>query len=62
MIVLRGRARREVRKEDVSEGRFQAKQTNSLRARGPRRLEFRCGPVPVRQPVASQENVTGQHT
>ena len=34
--MLRRRARREARKEGVSEERSQAKQTNSLRARGPR--------------------------
>jgi hypothetical protein len=33
--VLRGRAIREAREEGVSEERYQAKQTNSLRARGP---------------------------
>ena len=37
------------REEGVSEDRFQAKQTNSLRARGPRGLEFRCGPAPEAQ-------------
>ena len=31
---------------------FQAKQTNGLRARGPRGLEFRSGPAPERLPSA----------
>jgi hypothetical protein len=40
MKVLRGRARKEAREEGVSGERSQAKQTNSLRARGPRGLEL----------------------
>jgi len=43
------------REEGVSEDRFQAKQTNSLRARGPRGLEFRCGPANWRNKSQKQE-------
>ena len=51
MTVLRRRARREAREEGVSEERSQAQQANSLRARGPHGLEFRCGPAPERLPA-----------
>ena len=40
------------REEGVSEERFQAKQIKSLRACGPRGLEFRRGPAPERLPAA----------
>ena len=43
------------REEGVSEERFQAKQTNNLRARGPRGLEFHCGLAPERPPAARRE-------
>jgi len=43
------------REKGVSEDRFQAKQTNSLRARGPRGLEFRCGPANWRNKSQKQE-------
>jgi hypothetical protein len=44
-------ARSAKREEGVSEDRSKGKQTNSLRARGPRGLEFRCGPAPGRLPA-----------
>ena len=47
--MLRRRACREAREKGVGEERSQAKQTNSLRVRQPRGLEFRCGPAPVRR-------------
>ena len=51
-IGLGSRASSEKRGEGVSEERFQAKQTDGLRARGPRGLEFRCGPAPERPPAS----------
>jgi hypothetical protein len=52
--VLRRRPRREAREEGVSEERSQAKQTNSLRARRPRGLEFRGWLAPERLPAAGK--------
>ena len=46
ITVLTRRARSEAREEGLSEERSQAKQTNILRARWPRGLEFHCGPAP----------------
>ena len=46
ITVLTRRARSEAREEGLSEERSQAKQTDILRARGPRGLELRCWPVP----------------
>ena len=47
-----GRERGEVTSQTNS---CQQKQTNSHRARGPRGLEFRCGPAPVRLPAARKQ-------
>ena len=65
--MLRRRACREAREKGVGEERSQAKQTNSLRVRQPRGLEFRCGPAPVRreregESVLNNLVQTGYHT